>query len=284
MKKNCDLHSHSNFSDGTMTPTELVKLAEKQGISALALTDHNTAHGLKEFMEAGRNSEVITVPGCEFSTDYNGKEIHIVGLFFKEKYWDEIEDFVELMRISKLNSNTRMIEKLNEAGYDIDFDEVASLTDGDGFNRAHVARALLAKGYVGSVAEAFDTLLKEGNGFYTPAKKLTSIAAIRFIRTFGATAIMAHPLLNLTYTEMLEFLPKAKEAGLQAIETHYTEFDEEMTSNATRLAEQFELKQSGGSDFHGQTKPGIALGKGRGNLFVPYDFYEDMRSCSGYDE
>lgn len=280
MNKRCDLHSHSNFSDGTCTPTELVELAEKQGISALALTDHNTSTGLKEFMEAGKNSSVITVPGCEFSTEWNKKEIHIVGLFFQEKYWNEIEDFVELAKIAKDNSNKALIESLNKAGYEVTAKEAAALTNGDDFNRAHVARVLTEKGYVQSVSEAFDTLLKEGKGFYNPPKRITSEAAIHFIKTFGATAIMAHPLLNLTYTEMLDFLPMAKEAGLDAIETHYTEFDEEMMATAISLAEQFDLKQSGGSDFHGQTKPGISLGTGRGNLFVPYEFYEDMLSCS----
>jgi predicted metal-dependent phosphoesterase TrpH len=285
MRRKVDLHSHSNFSDGTLTPTQLIRLAEKQGLSALALTDHNTSGGLREFMEAGKKSDVIAVPGCEFSTEWKGKEIHIVGLFFAEKYWNEIEDFLELARLAKHNSNVMLIDRLREAGYDVSIEEAAALTEGDDFNRAHVARILMSKGYVKSVSEAFDTILKEGKGFYTPAKRLTSMATIRFIRTFGATAIMAHPLLNLTYQEMNEFLPMAKDAGLNAIETRYTEFDEEMTQMAVSLAQTYDLKQSGGSDFHGATKPGISLGTGRGNLFVPYSFYEEMRACASlYEE
>ena len=280
--KRCDLHCHSNFSDGTLSPTELVQMAKQRGISALALTDHNTSNGLKEFMEAGAANDLITVPGCEFSTEWHGKEIHIVGLFFNDKYWDEINDFIELMAISKRNSNTKMIEKLNHAGYEITFEEAMALTDGADFNRSHVARVLMAKGYVKSVAEAFAGVLKEGNGFYVPSNKITSIAAVRFIKTFGATAIMAHPLLNLTLQEMMEFLPEAKKAGLDAIETRYTEFDEEMMHTADSLANRFELKRSGGSDFHGTTKPGIEMGTGRGNLFVPYEFYEDMLSCAKF--
>ncbi len=284
MEKVCDLHSHSVFSDGTLTPAELVSLAEKQGLSALALTDHNTSLGLKDFMEAGKNSSVITVPGCEFTTEWKGKEIHIVGLFFREEYWSEIEDFLELTHIAKINSNKKLLENLNKAGYEVSAEEASALTDGEDFNRAHVARVLVSKGYVKDVTEAFDTLLKEGNGFYFPAKRIPSIVAVRFIKTFGATAIMAHPLLNLTPEEMLEFLPQAKDAGLDAIETRYTEFDEEMTKTAVELAEQFELKQSGGSDYHGKTKPWIELGKGRGNLEVPYQFYEDMLGCSHYQD
>lgn len=283
-KGRCDLHTHSNFSDGTDTPTQLVKRAKALGIKALALTDHNTPDGLKEFMEAGKQNDLITVPGCEFSTEFEGKEVHVVGLFFKEKYWAEINDFVELMHLAKRNSNVTMIENLQKLGYDVTFEEAMALTDGSDFNRAHVARLLMNKGYVASVGEAFDNLLKAGNGIYTPAKKITSIAAIRFIRAFGAVSVIAHPLLNLTYKEMLRFLPQAKEAGLDAIETCYTEFDEEMTSMAKLMAEKFELLESGGSDFHGENKPGIALGTGRGNLYVPFEFYEKLRAASKYDE
>ena len=263
-----------------MTPTQLVRLAEKQGLSALALTDHNSSKGLKEFMEAGKNSSVITVPGCEFSTEWKGKEVHIVGLFFNEQYWDEIEDFVELAHMAKRNSNEMMIKALNQAGYEVSFEEAAALTDSEDFNRAHVARVLMNKGYVKSVAEAFDTLLKEGNGFYTPAKRLGSIQAVRFIRVFNAVPIIAHPLLNLTYNELLEFIPQAMEAGLMAIETRYSEYDEEMRQTALSLAERFQLKESGGSDYHGSAKPGIELGSGRGDLFVPHSFYESLLSLT----
>lgn len=277
--KKCDLHCHSNFSDGTLTPTELVKLAEKQGLSALALTDHNTSNGLTEFMEAGKNSDVVTVPGCEFTTEWRGIELHIVGLFFKRKYWNEIEDFMEIPKLAKHNSNLLLIENLNKAGYEVTAEEASALSDGE-FNRTHIARVLVSKGYLNNISEGFEGILKDGNGFYKPAKRISSMAAINFIKTNEATAILAHPLLNLTSNDLLEFLPEAKEAGLDAIETIYTEFDEEMTHVAKELAEEFDLKQSGGSDFHGTTKPGIYLGAGRNNITVPFEFYEDMLSCA----
>ena len=283
MEKHCDLHSHSTFSDGTLTPTQLVALAEKQGLSALALTDHNTSAGLKEFMEAGKNSPVITVPGCEFTTEWNGIEIHIVGLFFREEYWKEIEDFLEFSNLAKANSNRALIANLNKAGYEITEEECAALSAGD-FNRSHVARVLMAKGYVSSVSEAFDKLLKEGLGYYFPAKRITPMAAIRFIKVYGATAIMAHPLLNLNEEQLQVFLPEAKEAGLDAIETHYSKFDDSMTAVLVSLAERFGLKQSGGSDFHGTTKPDIELGTGRGSLFVPHSFYEDLLACANHNK
>ena len=281
MNRTCDLHCHSSFSDGSLTPAELIRLAEQQGLSALALTDHNTSAGLKEFMEAGKDSDVIAVPGCEFSTEWNDKEIHVVGLFFQEKYWNEIEDFLELSHIAKINSNLALIANLNRAGYQVSEEEASALTKGD-FNRSHIARVLMKKGYVHSVQEAFDTLLKEGKGFYTPAKKISPMTGIRFIKVYGATAIIAHPFLNLSLEELKVFLPQAKEAGLDAIETLYTEFDEETTRTAIALAEEYGLKQSGGSDFHGAAKPDIFLGTGRGNLRIPYSFYEDLLKCANF--
>ena len=277
MEKRCDLHSHSRFSDGTLTPTQLVRLAEAQGLSALALTDHNTSGGLPEFLEAGRHSPVITVPGCEFSTEYRGKEVHMVGLFLGPETWPEVEDYVALMHLAKRNSNVKMIEALRRDGYDVSVEEAAALTESEDFNRSHVARVLMAKGVVASVREAFDTLLREGGGYYVPAKKLGTIATVRFIRSYGGVPVLAHPFLNLTADELREFLPKAKEAGLIAMETHYTEFSPETTRLAECMAREFGLKQSGGSDFHGETKPKIALGTGWGDLNVPFRFYEELR-------
>ena len=276
MRKRCDLHTHSTCSDGTVTPAELVRLAEDLGLAALALTDHNTARGLAEFMAAGAESSVITVPGCEFTTDYRGTELHVVGLFFREEVWPEIEDYVELMHMAKRNSNRKMLAALTRDGYSLTYREVTDLAGSEDFNRSHVARVMVGKGYVQSVKEAFDTLLKEGNGYYIPAQRLSALATIRFIKAYGGTAVLAHPFLNLNEEELIEFLPKAKAAGLDAIETRYTEFDRETTRKAEALALRFGLKQSGGSDFHGTAKPNIALGTGWGDLEVPFSFYEDL--------
>ena len=274
--KLCDLHSHSAFSDGSLSPAELIALAEQEGLSALALTDHNTAKGLAEFMDAGSRSSVIPVPGCEFTTQYNGKEVHMVGLCMPRPSWVEIDDYTELMRIAKHNSNLKMINALQRDGYDVTYEEAAALTDGDEFNRNHVARVLVQKGVIESVDQAFATLLSEGNGYYTPAKKLSAISTVKFIKQYGGKAVLAHPFLNLTEEELLDFLPQAKEAGLDAMETMYTEFDEATTQKAKQLADRFALKQSGGSDFHGAGKPKIRLGKGFGNLAVPFSIYQAL--------
>ena len=276
--KVCDLHCHSTFSDGSLTPTELVKLAEKQGLSALALTDHNAGKGLYEFMAAGEKSTVETIAGCEFSTDYNGAELHIIGLFFPESAWLEIKEYVQEMRLSKRASNIKLLERLSNDGYIISYDEVAKKTNADGFNRAHVASVLFEKGYVSSVSEAFKTLLKEGGKYYEPPKRLDTIKTIHFIKKNGAAAVLAHPFLNMNYEELEEFLPVAKKEGLDGIETLYSKFSEEETKRAKELAKRFDLKESGGSDFHGEAKPNIQLGTGCGNLQIPLEFKYNLQA------
>ena len=274
--KFCDLHCHSNFSDGSLTPTELIRLAESAGLSALALTDHNTTKGLAEFVAAGKNSTVIPVPGCEFSTSHEGKEFHIVGLFMPEHAWAEIEDFVEMMHMAKHNSNIELIRALNEGGINITFEEVAALTDADQFNRSHVARTLVKHGYAKTIDEAFKRYLRKNGGFYTPAKKLSSLATIRFIKANGGVAVWAHPFFSADEEEIAAFLPHGKAAGLDAVEVKYTTFDDYQTKRIAELADENGLLYSGGSDFHGAGKPDIDLGIGHGDLRVPFSYYEKL--------
>ena len=278
MDKICDLHTHSNCSDGSLSPTELIRAAEASGISALALTDHNTTMGLAEFIAAGRHSSVIAVPGCEFSTDYGERELHIVGLFLPEAAWPAVETYVEALRRGKHESNVLLIEKLRERGCDISYEEVSAITNAEEFNRAHVARVLQQKGFVHGLEQAFDTLLKPGNGCYFPARRPDALKTIRFIREIGGVAVLAHPFLNLDVDGLNGFLPLAKTAGLSAIETRYSLFDENTAKKADALAKRFGLLASGGSDFHGEAKPAISLGTGKGDLHVPFRFYQELAS------
>jgi predicted metal-dependent phosphoesterase TrpH len=275
--KVCDLHSHSVFSDGSMTPAELVALAEKSGISALALTDHNTAKGLPDFMSAGEKSNIITVPGCEISTEHRGTELHILGLFLPENAWRAVDEYTLKMKLAKKESNLSLIKKLKEAGYSISYEEIAKTTDADEFNRAHVANVLKNKGYVKTVNEAFNTVLNPSNGYYVHPKRLDSLETVSFIKSIGGVAVLAHPFLNMNKEQLEEFLPLAKEKGLDGIETLYTTFSAEEVQLARELARRFGLKESGGSDFHGLAKPTISLGTGYGKLRVPFDYYEKLK-------
>ena len=280
MRQFCDLHTHSYYSDGSLSPAALLAEAEKQGLGALALTDHNTAKGLHEFTEAGKKSSVIAVPGCEFSTDFNKTELHIIGMFLPEESSFAVDRFCETIHAAKRASNRILIENLQAAGFDISFAEIASGTEADEFNRAHVARYLVRMGYMKTVAEAFRTVLKEGAGFYYPPRRPYSPDVVTFIKSVGGIAVLAHPLLSTDEETLLHILPVLKSCGLNAMETRYTTYDENAMQTADRLAERFGLLASGGSDFHGEAKPDISVGTGRGGLQVPFSFYECLRDAA----
>ncbi len=276
MQKYCDLHTHSYFSDGTYSPARLVRRAEEIGLGAIALCDHNTVAGLPEFMEAGRGSPVQTVPGIEFSTDYQGRELHIAALLVQPQYYEAITEKMEEGRKAKEQSNRELVCALARAGYPVDYDRIRESAKGR-INRAHIAAALTQAGYTASVQEAFQTLLSPKHGFYHPPKLPDALEIIRYIRKIGAVSVFAHPFLSLkTPQRVRAFLQEAVAAGLDAMEVYYSKFDEEQTQAANRLAEEFGLLMSGGSDFHGENKPDIQLGWGRGALKIPMEFLDKI--------
>ncbi len=264
-----DLHTHSNCSDGSLTPTQLLHTAEAEGLEAIALCDHNTVAGLPEFMEAAKKSTVKAIPATEFSVDYRGAELHIVALFLPEASWAAVTERVERLRRDKEESNRALIAALRAGGYDITYEEVLEIAKGEWVNRAHVGRVLTRKGYMASVKEAFATVLKRGGGFYVPPRLPDAFETIGFIKAQGAVAVLAHPLLSLKEEALPEFLEQARAAGLDAMETMYPLFDREETDFLKDLAKTYGLLESGGSDFHGAAKPDIRLGIGKGNLNVP---------------
>jgi predicted metal-dependent phosphoesterase TrpH len=273
----CDLHTHSVFSDGTFTPTELVAAAEALGLSAVALTDHNTIAGLSEFLEAGKGRTVETVPGVEFSTEYTGIELHILALYLKEEHFPAVTTMMEDFRIRKEKSNEDLVAALAKDGMVIDYEAVKAATGGY-INRAHIAAELTRLGYAESIKAAFKGLLSPGAGYYTPPQRLDAYDAIRFIKSMGAVAVLAHPFLNLNETELRAFLPQAVAAGLDGMETLYPRYSPEETASAQSIAEEFGLLPSGGSDFHGDNKPDIALGTGTGELRVPCHFLDKLKA------
>jgi predicted metal-dependent phosphoesterase TrpH len=276
----CDIHVHSNFSDGTCTPAELIALAEAAQLSAVALCDHNTVAGLPDFLAAGQGSAVEAVPGVEFSTDYRGKELHILALFVQPEHYDAITAVVADYLNRKEQSNIDLVANLSRAGYVMDYASIKAST-ADGFvNRATIAAALLEKGYVGSVREAFKTLLQPSHGYFNPPKQPDTFEIIRFIRSIGAVAVLAHPFLDLDEAALRAFLPEAKAAGLHGMEVLYSKYDERTTALAGSLAEEFSLLKSGGSDFHGTNKPDIAIGTGRGNLKIPADWLKNLKMAA----
>ena len=275
--KTCDLHTHTNYSDGTFSPAELIDAAIKAGLSAIAQTDHNTVSGLNDFIAAGKDKPIDIVPGVEFTTAYNGTELHILGLFIRPESFAAIREYINRATILKEESNYKLIKRLRDRGYDINYVDILEGSKGH-VNRANIAAELMKKGYLKSIKEGFDTILSKAYGLYEPPERLSSLETISFIRSIGAVAVWAHPYIHMTFDQAEEFLPRAKDAGLQGMETMYSMYDDETTEKAHEVCMRFGLCESGGSDFHGANKPHITLGKGMGNLSIPYEFYEKLHS------
>ena len=271
----CDLHTHSDHSDGTCTPTEVIKLAKEAGLSAVALCDHNTVSGLSEFLAAPQDIEAI--PGTEFSTDYKGTELHILALYIKPDDYDAVTARAEKYLIDKEQSNIDLCAALTEAGYPLSYEKIKAATT-DGFvNRAVIAAEMVRLGYIESVQQGFKTILSQKHGYYNPPVRPDAFEIIRFIKSIGAVAVLAHPFLNLKREELEVFLPLAVKAGLDAMEVLYSKYTPEETADSFELIEKYGLLPSGGSDFHGQNKPDIAVGTGRGDLKIPYTWIQQIK-------
>lgn len=276
--KLCDLHTHSVFSDGTYTPKELILSAAQMGLSAIALCDHNTVDGLPDFLSAAQDADIEAIAGAEFSVDYRGKELHLLGLYIPEVCFPAVSRLMEDVMARKMQSNLDLIHALNAAGYDIDYETIKNATPNHKFNRAHIAAELAQKGYTATIKEAFKKLLSPSAGYYKEPERISVWEMLDFIIEIGAVPVLAHPFLNLTETELTEFLPLATLHGLAGMECYYSTYDEETTEKSLALADRFGLKYSGGSDFHGSNKPDIQIGIGKGNLQIPYAWAAELKA------
>lgn len=268
----CDLHTHSIFSDGSDTPEQIIDSAIELSLSAVALCDHNTVDGLPAFLSAAEGKEIEAIPGAEFSVDHGDIELHLLGLFLPVSSFPQINQLLEEAKQRKLQSNLDLIYDLNRAGYRVDFETIQSSTPNGNFNRAHIARALTDLAYTASMEEAFETLLSQVNGFYKPPQRINFWDMLDFLTNIGAVPVLAHPFLQLDAAQLTALLPQAKERGLAGMECAYPLYDKATTALALELAGKFDLKYSGGSDYHGNKKPDIALGTGKANLKIPYEW------------
>ena len=274
MNSYCDLHTHSLYSDGTCMPGELIRMAEDAGLGAVALCDHNTVAGLPEFLEAAKGTDVEAVPGIEFSTEYRGKELHILGLFIRPEHYGAVSDLVNEALQQKEQSNLDLIWNLNRAGICLDYDRIKTESSGT-INRAVIASAIVQSGYCENINDVFRDWLAPEKGYFTPPKRPDAYEVIRFVKSIGAVAVLAHPFLNLEEQELRTFLSQAE--GLDGMEVYYPLFDDDQTKLAEQIAEEYGLIKSGGSDFHGANKPDIQLGTGRGSLNVPMGCLEELK-------
>ena len=288
-----DLHVHSNCSDGSFTPRELVEYALNHDISAFALTDHDTVAGLDEAIIYARelsgkvceqNPEgktVEVVPGIEFSTEYEGRDIHIVGLFIdykSEVFKKHITDFVT----SRENRNEKMCALLKEHGVDVTYAQLKSAFPGAVITRAHYARFLLEKGYVKSMNEAFDRYVGDHAPCFIPREKVTPIQAVELILSAGGVPVLAHPVLyGMGRAKLEKLVGILADAGLVALEAIYATYTNADTMEMQTLARRYGLLPSGGSDFHGSNKPGLSFGTGYGSLYLHESILEALRNAAG---
>lgn len=277
MNSFCDLHTHSHYSDGTYSPEQLIQAAREIGLSAVALTDHNTVDGLPEFVEAARNTPVEAVPGVEFSTEYGGRELHILGLFIEPRHYDAVNARLDQFLQQKNESNKLLVENLCNAGLDLNYEKIKE--EAAGFiNRAVIGAEMVRLGYCESVKAAFSQWLSEKKGYYRPPVRPDAFETIGFIKSLGCAAVLAHPLLSMDEETTRKFLDGAVPCGLDGMEAYYSTYDIKTTALAKALAVRYGILESGGSDFHGGNKPDISIGIGRGDLRVSADLLEMLKN------
>ena len=267
-----DLHTHSTASDGKDSPALLVERAVKAGLSGIALTDHDTVSGLAEFLEAGKNAPLKTVPGVKLSSRGNNRELHIVGLFIDPDS-PVLAAFLEKMRQNRSKRNEEMLIRLNAMGFSLTKEEVEEEAEGESVGRPHFAQALIRKGYFKTSREVFEQCLKRGKRAYVPRELPSPGEAIAAVHEAGGLAIWAHPVSQNGggggRSHVKKCLAQLVPEGLDGVETYYSQFTPAQHEMVSSLAEEFALLPSGGSDYHGGNIPEISLGIGTGNLAVP---------------
>ena len=277
-----DLHVHSTASDGTLSPQEVALYAKVKGLSAIALTDHDTVSGVDECMKKGLEIGVIVIPGIECSADFYGKELHILGYYIdptSEALHSKLKQLID----SRYARNLKMLEKLAEVGCPLTLDDLeADSTPGTVFTRAHFANALMRKGYISDRKEAFSKYIGRGLPAYVPREKFTVKECIEMIHAAGGLAVLAHPMLyGYSRTDVTNVLRGLAAEGLDGVESVYSTHTQEDVSHLLQVCLQLKLFPTGGSDFHGDNKPQLDLGTGYGDLKIPFEILEAMRKHLG---
>jgi len=277
LENRIDLHTHSTDSDGTFTPEELMIHAKEIGLKAVALTDHDTISGIKKARSIAEKLELELVPGIELSTDYQNTEIHILGYYIQEdhpEFITKLQEFVD----SREKRNEKMVALLQQEGFDITMENLYQENPDSVITRAHFARFLVEHGFIKDRKTVFQEYLGDGCKCYVGRQKITPFEAIQLIQLGGGLAFLAHPVLyHLEQNHLHSLIQNLKNAGLAGIEAIYSINTLEDEQHFRKLAEEFNLLISGGSDFHGNNKPDIKFGSGRYNLQIPYYILEEIK-------
>lgn len=277
-----DLHSHSTASDGSDTPTGLVQLAIEKGLTALALTDHDTQEGLAEAREAVGSADIELIPGTELSLNFNGGGMHLVVLWL-EPGSGPLQDRLKGLQDGREGRNARIVDTLSSLGMPITIEEVEEEAGGGSVGRPHIAAVMVRHGYVPDIKTAFDLWLANDRPAYAGRPRLNPEEAIELARESGAVPILAHPhTLGIhRAATMANVLDRLRGAGLVGLEAMYSAYQRHERYGYADLARRFGLVPSGGSDYHGTYKEGLDLGNGYGDLHVPESTLEELRGRAG---
>lgn len=272
-----DLHAHTTASDGSYTPAELVRYAKKKGLGAIAVTDHDTVAGVAEAAAEGEKLGIRVIPGAELSTRVDDCDVHLVSLFINCKNKELIKRLND-MAICRNERNYKMVDKLRDAGFQIDRSDLDALGKGKILARGHIAQILIARGYATDLKEALRKYLSKGTPGYVQKEVLSPEECIRLVHDAGGLIFVAH-LHQIDPQDPEHCIDVAKRLirmGADGLETEYCEFDDAWRKATEQIVKECGCLRSGGSDFHGEMKKGLDLACGYGDLKVPYTFLEAM--------
>jgi hypothetical protein len=261
----------------------VVGLAHQAKVTALAITDHDITSGIPEAIAAGEEHGIEVIPGVEISSIMGGSELHILGYFLD---WQDrlLNERFKSLRDSRHRRNPEIVDRLQNLGIDITYDEVRALAGSDSVGRPHIARALMDKGVVTSAKEAFDRFLGDGKPAYVPRELPSPAEAIHWIKAARGLAVLAHPTwVKLKEQTLAELVCGLKAEGLDGVEVYYSTHAARQTREYLSLAQQLGLLVTGGSDFHGLTKPDIEVGIGKGSLHIPATLLPKMKEKAAHE-
>ncbi|MBN2803418.1 MAG: PHP domain-containing protein [Deltaproteobacteria bacterium] len=274
-----DLHTHSTCSDGSFTPDEIVALARVTGLSAVALTDHDSVDGIDAALNVA-SGKCEVVPGVELSAEYMGKALHITGLYINHK--DEgFNALLEKVKQKRNDRNVRILQKLEELGMPVSLDELHHEAGNGVGGRVHLANILVKKGYVKSRDAAFEIYLGGKGLAMVDRQRFTPKECISAISNAGGVSFLAHPAtLKLKNNELKTLVAELKSYGLSGIETFYSGYEHTLIAKLSRIAKEFDLVRGGGSDFHGKNRPAISLGTGYGTLYMDDSLLKPIKNLA----